>query len=548
MDAKFNNNTAFYLKYRPQSLADLVGQDQVKKILSGAILQNRLSHAYLFVGPRGTGKTSTARILAKMVNCEKLESRVKSQESSEENPRPSTLATSDYPCNKCSICLSITDGSNLDLIEIDAASNRGIEDIRSLRDKIKLSPTSSKKKVYIIDEVHMLTTEAFNALLKTLEEPPSHALFILATTDVSKLPQTILSRVQRLDFKLASQIELTQTLTKIIAEEKLEIDKEALSLIVTKADGSFRDAVKFLDQLASIGKKITVDEVSAGLQTVLFESAVNIIDKLIEHNVKEVILLIQNNLEKGADAKILTIELIDLMRKILLIKHDLGHALVEKYYSTDKYKKLIRLAEIFEDNHLIAGLKSLQEGLEMIKFASIPSLPLELAVLEICQTEKVVAPIQSEVELDIVTTKPIMPSIVVVNEKIPASTESVIQESSSNNDILKIKEKWTFVLETIRPFNFSLEALLRSINIADCSESNIIMEVPYSFHQRILEAPKNRDLLESVFSDILGRSIHISTVLGKRAVKKEDIVNIEVAADDEIIRAAAEIFNSDSIN
>ncbi len=548
MDAKFNNNTAFYLKYRPQSLADLVGQDQVKKILSGAILQNRLSHAYLFVGPRGTGKTSTARILAKMVNCEKLESRVKSQESSEENPRPSTLATSDYPCNKCSICLSITDGSNLDLIEIDAASNRGIEDIRSLRDKIKLSPTSSKKKVYIIDEVHMLTTEAFNALLKTLEEPPSHALFILATTDVSKLPQTILSRVQRLDFKLASQIELTATLTKIIAEEKLEIDKEALSLIVTKAEGSFRDAVKFLDQLASIGKKITVDEVSAGLQTVLFESAVNIIDKLIEHNAKEAILLIQNNLEKGADAKILTIELIDLMRKILLIKHDLGHALVEKYYSTDKYKKLIRLAEIFEDNHLIVGLKSLQEGLEMIKFASIPSLPLELAVLEICQTEKVVAPIQSEVELDIVTTKPIMPSIVVVNEKIPASTESVIQESSSNNDILKIKEKWTFVLETIRPFNFSLEALLRSINIADCSETNIIMEVPYSFHQRILEAPKNRDLLESVFSDILGRTIHISTVLGKRMVKKEDVVNIEVAADDEIIRAAAEIFNSDSIN
>ncbi len=186
--------SAFYLKYRPQSLSDLIGQETVKKTLLSSFANNKLSHAYLFVGPRGTGKTSTARILAKMVNCE----------------------SKDGPCNKCSICTSITNGSNLDLIEIDAASNRGIEDIRSLKETIKLAPSGNQKQVYIIDEVHMLTQEAFNALLKTLEEPPAHALFILATTEGGKIPQTILSRVQRLDFKLANQQEISQALEKII--------------------------------------------------------------------------------------------------------------------------------------------------------------------------------------------------------------------------------------------------------------------------------------------------------------------------------------------
>jgi len=189
-------------------------------------------------------------------------------------------ASSEIPCNKCATCLSITDGSNMDLIEIDAASNRGIEDIRSLRDKIKLSPTTGKKKVYIIDEVHMLTPEAFNALLKTLEEPPAHALFVLATTEASKLPQTILSRVQRLDFKLAESQELEEALKKIIKSEKVEIDEEALKIIAKKAEGSFRDGVKLLDQLASMGEKITVKFVSDNFRSSQFENILDLIKNL----------------------------------------------------------------------------------------------------------------------------------------------------------------------------------------------------------------------------------------------------------------------------
>ena len=248
-------NIAYYLKYRPQSLNDLVGQEIVKKTLQAAFESHKLSHAYLLTGPRGTGKTSTARILAKMVNC------------LGKNP----------PCNKCTTCLTITDGSNLDLIEIDAASNRGIEDIRALREKVRLSPTSSKKKVYIIDEVHMLTTEAFNALLKTLEEPPAHALFILATTDASKLPQTILSRVQRLDFKLATMSQLFEALEKISKVEKIDIEEGALNLIARKGEGSFRDAIKLLDQISSMEGKITSEILEKFLKTSNFEGLIYLV-------------------------------------------------------------------------------------------------------------------------------------------------------------------------------------------------------------------------------------------------------------------------------
>jgi len=515
------SNTVYYLKYRPQSLDDLVGQQSVKQIILGAFKGNRLSHAYLFVGPKGTGKTSTARILAKMVNC-----------SAEQNK---------VPCNKCTQCISITDGSNLDLIEIDAASNRGIEDIRSLREKIKLAPSAARKKVYIIDEVHMLTQEAFNALLKTLEEPPSHALFILATTDVQKLPQTILSRVQRLDFKPGSIEELLAALQKIVTMEKIDIDEEALKFIVKKSEGSFRDGIKFLDQVNFLEGKITVSFLQKSLKVGDFEVIYELIKSFAKKDTTEVLSLILKQVDEGVDIKQLMLSLMDSLRNLVFIKNELGdlvkHSLIE-----EKYEQLLKLAESFTNQELIRDLDILQKALEKLKFASILSLPLELAAVEICGegTSKTI---------DDNLSSTINPQNTTLHN--PSSTVKnppTIQHPLSNDDIQKLKERWTFVLETIRPFNFSLEALLRSTNIKECTDTTIIMEVPYSFHQRILEAPKNRDLLESILSDILGRSIQLTTVLGNRTQIAEDIANIEVAADDEIIRAAAEIFNSDSIN
>lgn len=506
---------AFYLKYRPQTLEDLIGQDLVKNALLSSHSSGKLSHGYLFVGPRGTGKTSTARILAKMVNCQ------------EENA----------PCNKCTSCISITDGSNLDLIEIDAASNRGIDDIRSLRENIKLTPSGGQKKVYIIDEVHMLTTEAFNALLKTLEEPPAHALFILATTEVQKVPQTILSRVQRLDFKLADTEDLMKALQNIVKQEKLDIEEEALRVLAKKASGSFRDGVKLLDQISSMGKKVTVKDVTDGLNTAKVDDLLSLLEHLSEKQTKEVIVWINSQMQIGIDVKDLTLTLMETMRYLMLIKNDLGETLVKPEVSTEYYASLISLAGKFQMADLSRGLDIVQSSLEKLKFASIPSLPLELALIEICNPVFVVPSFS-------------LPAVSPRESSSPshAAAEKEVQEPINTPDMAALAEKWAFVLETIRPYNFSLEALLRSAKIAECNDGVVILEVPYSFHQRILETPKSRDLLESVLSDVLGKTAKVSTVLGQRPVRIEDIANVEIAADDEVIKAAAEIFEGQLID
>jgi len=511
----------FYLKYRPQTLSDLIGQESVKKTLVSALQNNKLAHAFLFVGPQGTGKTSTARILAKMVNCESV----------------------DRQCNKCATCMSITDGSNLDLMEIDAASNRGIEDIRTLRDNIKLAPSNSRKKIYIIDEVHMLTTEAFNALLKILEEPPDHVLFILATTHAQKIPLTIMSRVQRLDFRLATPSELGQVLENIAKKEKIDIDEEALQILIKKADGSFRDGVKLLDQVSSIGGKITKEFLEKFFRASQFENLLKLVEVLGEKDAKTGLILVSKEIEMGVDVKELILNLMDVLRNIVFIKNGLGQ-LVSENYSEDNYRGLVKVSASFTNQDLIQILDSLQKALEQMKVVSIPSLPLELAVVEICggETNKKLNTGGKKMDEEVGSLKTVNP---------PSNRQHLTSkqdEINGSEDILKLKEKWTFVLETVRSYNFSLEALLRSIKIVECNNTSVVMAVPYSFHQRILEVPKNRDLLESIISDILGRSIRISTVLEERRPRKEDVVNIEVAQDDEIIRAAAEIFNSDTIN
>lgn len=512
---------AFYRKYRPQSLSELVGQEQVKQSLTQAFLANRLSHAYLFCGPRGTGKTSTARILAKMVNCEK----------------PST-EESQPPCNKCDSCISITDGSNLDLIEIDAASNRGIDDIRELRDKIKLSPLSSKKKVYIIDEVHMLTTEAFNALLKTLEEPPEHVLFILATTELNKVPQTILSRVQKFNFQLAKDEDIILTLKKIAEEEKIDIEENALSLIAKKGEGSFRDSQKLLDQLASRGEKITTDLVSLSINSGSLKNVLDIIEKISNNNSNEALKLLSGQLDSGVSAKELAVQILEVLRGMLLRKHqkeiDLGN--FDQSYS----QELTSLSTKFTSEKLIALLENFQKSLEQIKYTSIPSLPLEIAVIESCLTRST----QVETTREIVQEK----VVVVESAALQADNNPTIPvqpiATDSGSDLVKLSDKWTYILETIRPYNYSLEALLKQAKVVSCEEGIVCIEVPYSFHQRILDAPKSRSLLESVFADVLSKPVKVNTALGNRPIRVEELANIEIAADDEIVKIASEIFNS----
>src|SRR3989344_1889080 len=294
--------TVFYRKYRPQKLADVIDQEHVKKTLLGQLESGRISHGYLFAGPKGTGKTSTARIFAKAVNCQSRQLTKRDQMSNVKgSPREAGQVFFGEPCGKCQSCLATKDGSYLDLIEIDAASNRGIDEIRDLREKIKLSPLAGRFKVYIIDEAHMLTTEAFNALLKTLEEPPSHAIFILCTTDAGKLPATIVSRLARFNFRRAGKSDLEQVLVKIAKAEKINIDREATGQIAEAADGSFRDAVSILDQASAKGGRIGVLQIETLAAQAGFGKVKKFIDFIAKGNLKEVVLFVEDLAESGAD-------------------------------------------------------------------------------------------------------------------------------------------------------------------------------------------------------------------------------------------------------
>ncbi|KKR71443.1 MAG: polymerase III, subunit gamma and tau protein [Candidatus Roizmanbacteria bacterium GW2011_GWB1_40_7] len=336
------SHMVFYRTYRPKLISQLDKTDVRERI--GSLLQSKsVPHAFLFSGPRGTGKTSTARIVAKALNCEHVDKKVTTR-----------VATTIEPCNKCSNCLAIINGTHMDVIEIDAASNRGIDEIRELRDKIALSPSMGKKKIYIIDEVHMLTREAFNALLKTLEEPPVHVTFILATTEPHKLPGTIISRCVQITFSKATDQELKRSLNRVIAGEKVEISDKALSLIVKSADGSFRDAVKILEQAVSENRLSDADiSLLIGLT-----GNIDLIEIVLHRDIKRALSSIEEQHQNGTDFSLYIQSLLE----------GLHEQLLENPENTE-VKKLI---------------KYLMRAYSETKTTSIPQLPLELAVIEYC--------------------------------------------------------------------------------------------------------------------------------------------------------------------
>ena len=292
---------ALYRVYRPQKFEDVVGQEHITKTLRNQIENNNIGHAYLFSGTRGTGKTSTAKIFARAVNC--LES--KNQE----------------PCNNCDVCKDILNDNIMDVVEIDAASNNSVDDIRELRESVKYSPTKAKYKVYIIDEVHMLSQGAFNALLKTLEEPPSYVIFILATTEPHKIPATILSRCQRFDFKRVTVKDITSRMQRICAEENIEVEEKALNLIARNSQGALRDALSILDQCISFGdEKIEYNDVVELLGTVNIEQLFDLAQYIIDQNTKESLKVLNEFIIWGKDIRNLINDLIDHFRNLMICK------------------------------------------------------------------------------------------------------------------------------------------------------------------------------------------------------------------------------------
>ncbi|SEN49221.1 DNA polymerase-3 subunit gamma/tau [Megamonas sp. Calf98-2] len=354
---------ALYRKWRPQDFSDLIGQEHISETLSNAISTGKVAHAYLFSGPRGTGKTSTAKILAKALNCE-------------HGPTPT-------PCNQCVCCQKINDGSFMDVFEIDAASNRGIDEIRDLRETVKFAPVDGKYKVYIIDEVHMLTTEAFNALLKTLEEPPSHVVFILATTEVHKVPITIQSRCQRYDFKRITKDDILKRLVMITDEMGLNADKDALSIIAIQADGGMRDALSLLDQCLAFTKdELTVTQVRKVLGLVGHDWVWQITDALSKKDSQTILTILDEVIAQGKEIKQLLNELVLHFRSIMLYKASNKLLNLNMYFEDEEV--LSRQAKEFTHDQIMQIIQKIHEAINEIKWASQPRITAEVLFLKLC--------------------------------------------------------------------------------------------------------------------------------------------------------------------
>ena len=365
---------ALYRKWRPQTWEAVVGQDHVIKTLRNAVAANKVAHAYLFAGPRGTGKTTTARLLAKAVFCQ-AEDRAK------------------RPCGECEPCQAVSAGRYLDLIEIDAASNTSVEDVRDLRDKINFSPNQGKFKVYIIDEVHMLSTAAFNALLKTLEEPPPHAIFILATTEVHKIPPTVLSRCQRHEFRRIPVADIVAQLQSLAKSEGIKVEKEALDLVARQSTGAMRDAISLLDQLSSSGKKITVEMARDVLGTATSQAVLEVVAALVAEDVSGGLDRIHAALDQGSDPRQFARQVVDYLRDLLLIRMQ-NSTKVDA--SPDMRATMAQHAQAFETNELLRIIRAFNTAANEARNTWQPALPLEMAFVESLEPPAAVEAIDSQ--------------------------------------------------------------------------------------------------------------------------------------------------------
>lgn len=361
---------AIYRKYRPKTLEDVLGQETVVKIVKNEARMNRIAHAYLLTGPKGSGKTTTARIIAKLANCKKRQEDPKFREEGE-------------PCNACHACEEIDKGIALDVVEIDAASNRGIDEIRGIKAAISFSPTSHAYKVYIIDEAHQLTKDAFNSLLKTLEEPPAHAIIVLSTTEYDKIPATIASRAQRLFFKRIPLQAIVKKLKEIAAREHIEMNDEAASLVASISEGSFRDAEALLDQAASFDRKVTVVEIERLIGRVGMAKTGELVDLLIKEDLDKSLDFIFTINQGGFNVIQFASDLVHYLRRVLALRFDPS---LQKEFAqelTDKeLETVLRQSKEMVPDRIIRLIKSLIRAYTEMRYSPFASVPLEVAIIE----------------------------------------------------------------------------------------------------------------------------------------------------------------------